>query len=98
MRLATIISEVEFFTYSGLIKVLYKDMNSSEVAEIIRALPGVTVVTLVRGEENAEVLKVKLLSQKTGSEAFKALKNNAIKKYPDVTNIEIGDNTIEKLK
>jgi hypothetical protein len=73
-------------------------MNPSKVAELIRALPGVTVVTLVRGEKDTEVLKVKLLSQKTGSEAFKALKDNAIKRYPEVVSVEIGDNTIEKLK
>jgi hypothetical protein len=46
--------------------------------------------------EGREVVKVKLISQKSGMEAFEAMKNNAIKKYPPIKMIIIGKNTIEK--
>ena len=97
MKLANIISEIEFFTYEGMIQVVYDGENTSKVAELIRALPGVTTVTLAgdmgKGREN---LKVKLISQKSGTEAFNALKNNALSKYPPIKVVKIGDNTIEK--
>jgi hypothetical protein len=97
MKLANIISEIEFFTYEGMIQVVYKDIASSKVAELIRALPGVTTVTLASDlGEGRETLKVKLISQKSGKEAFEALKNNAITKYPPIKMVKIGENTIER--
>ena len=97
MKLIDIISEVNFFTYEGMVQVVYKDITSSKVAELIRALPGVTTVTLASDMgEGREVLKVKLISQKSGKEAFAALKNNAIKKYPPIKMVKIGENTIER--
>lgn len=97
MKLANIISEIEFFTYEAMVQVVYKDLTPTKVAELIRALPGVTTVTLASDMgEGREVLKVKLISQKSGKEAFAALKNNAIKKYPPIKMIKVGENTIEK--
>jgi hypothetical protein len=97
MKLINIISEIEFFTYEGMIQVVYQDISSIKMAELIRALPGVTTVTLASDMgEGREVVKVKLISQKSGQEAFEAMKNNAIKKYPPIKMITIGKNTIEK--
>jgi hypothetical protein len=97
MKLINIISEIEFFTYEGMIQVVYQDISSIKMAELIRALPGVTTVTLASDMgEGREVVKVKLISQKSGMEAFEAMKNNAIKKYPPIKMIIIGKNTIEK--
>jgi hypothetical protein len=97
MKLINIISEIEFFTYEGMIQVVYQDISSIKMAELIRALPGVTTVTLASDMgEGREVVKVKLISQKSGMEAFEAMKNNAIKKYPPIKMITIGKNTIEK--
>ena len=97
MKLVNIISEIDFFTYEGMIQVVYQDITSSKVAELIRALPGVTTVTLASDlGEGRETLKVKLISQRSGKEAFEKLKNKAIKKYPPIKMIKIGENTIEK--
>lgn len=97
MKLANIISEIEFFTYEAMVQVVYKDIAPTKLAELIRALPGVTTVTLATDMgEGREVLKVKLISQKSGQEAFQALKNNAIKKYPPIKMVKVGDNTIER--
>ena len=97
MKLANIISEIEFYTYEGMIQVLYVDEDSSKIAEIIRALPGVTTVTLASSVgDNKETLKIKLLSQKSGIEAFNALKRNALSKYPPIKDVVIADKTIER--
>jgi len=98
MKLANIISEVEFFTYTAMIRVVYEDSTPSEIAQLIRALPGVTTVTMAGGAEfqDKATFKVKLITQKSGEEAFQALKSNAIKKYTPIKVVEIGTNTIEK--
>ena len=98
MKLSDIISEVQFSTYEGMVQVIYDDTtNSTEVYALIRALPGVTTVTLASDEgKNRETLKIKLITQKTGLEAFEALKKNAITKYPPIKVINIGAKTIEK--
>jgi hypothetical protein len=98
MKLIDIISEINFNTYEGMVQVIYdENTNSTEIAALMRALPGVTTVTLASDEgKNRETLKIKLITQKTGLEAFEALKKNAITKYPPIKVINIGQNTIEK--
>ena len=98
MKLSDIISEVQFNTYEGMVQVIYdENTNSTEIAALMRALPGVTTVTLASDEgKNRETLKIKLITQKDGMAAFQALKKNAITKYPPIKVINIGQNTIEK--
>ena len=98
MKLSDIISEVQFNTYEGMVQVIYdENTNSTEIAALMRALPGVTTVTLASDEgKNRETLKIKLITQKSGLEAFQALKQNAITKYPPIKVVNIGKNTIEK--
>ena len=98
MKLSDIISEVQFNTYEGMVQVIYdENTNSTEIAALMRALPGVTTVTLASDEgKNRETLKIKLITQKDGMTAFQALKQNAIAKYPPIKVINIGQNTIEK--
>jgi len=98
MKLSDIISEVQFNTYEGMVQVIYdENTNSTEIAALMRALPGVTTVTLASDEgKNRETLKIKLITQKDGLTAFQALKQNAITKYPPIKVINIGQNTIEK--
>jgi len=98
MKLLQILSEVEFRTYTAMVQVMYKDgSDSNKVAEMIRALPGVTTVTVASKQgENKETLKIKIISQKESVEAFNALKDNAINKYPNVVAMEIGEKTIEE--
>ena len=97
MKLANIISEIEFFTYEGMIQVVYDELNTTEIADLLRALPGVTTVTIAADlGEGRENFKIKLISQKGGKEAFEAFKQNALKKYKPIKMVKIGDNTIEK--
>jgi hypothetical protein len=42
------------------------------------------------------VLKVKIISQKPGIEAFQALKKNAMTKYNTINVFNVADKTIEK--
>jgi len=98
MKLANIISEVQFNTYEGMVQIIYdENTNSTEIAALMRALPGVTTVTLASDQgNNRETLKIKLITQKQGLEAFQALKKNAITKYPPIKVVNIAKNTIEK--
>mgnify|MGYP003114809793 FL=1 len=43
------------------------------------------------------MFKVKLISQKSGQEAFAALKTNAMSKYSSIVGVEVAGKTIEKI-
>ena len=66
MKLKDILTEArEFSLYQGLMRVRHTDENTaSQVADFIRAMPGVTRVTAIDSNEdtNIVVLKVKILS------------------------------------
>ena len=99
MKLVNIISEINFYTYLGMIKVAFSDSTTTtEVSELLRALPGVTTVapTGTTDIKNVEVYKIRLISQKKGSEAFKSLKDSAVRRYPMIKRVDIAFKTIEK--
>ncbi len=98
MKLFTIIEQIIFSTYEGMIRVMYKEGESENMAELLRALPGVTTVTNAgsSSEMGSMTFKVKLITQKTGEEAFAAFKSNATSKYPGIIKIEIANETIEE--
>jgi|TARA_R100000081_G_scaffold67057_1_gene34724 hypothetical protein len=98
MKLLQIISEIEFKTYEAMVKFVYKDDSTSKIGELVRALPGVTTVTLTTDlGKGRQVFKVKLISQKSGQEAFAALKTNAMSKYSSIVGVEVAGKTIEKI-
>ena len=98
MKLLQIISEIEFKTYEAMVKFVYKDDSTSKIGELVRALPGVTTVTLTTDlGKGRQVFKVKLISQKCGQEAFAALKTNAMSKYSSIVGVEVAGKTIEKI-
>lgn len=98
MKLLKILAEVEYNTYEGMVQVMYQEgSDKSEIVDLIRALPGITTVTVADSTiENVETLKIKLITQKSALEAFESLKNTAMTKYPNVKNVKIGEKTIEK--
>lgn len=99
MRILDIIREAFFHTYYGMIRVSFKNSTPTEVAELLRALPGVTTVTTTGDpRENQETYKIKLITQKTGKEAFAQLKQAAIKRYPVVKGLEVAEKTIVLFK
>ena len=81
-----------------MVRVMFKEGESENLAELLRALPGVTTVTNAgsSAEMGAMTFKVKLISQKEASEAFNSFKTNATSKYPNIIKIEIAEETIEK--
>ena len=98
MKLLQIISEIEFKTYEAMVKFVYKDDSTSKIGELVRALPGVTTVTLTTDlGKGRQVFKVKLISQKSGQEAFSALKTNAMSRYSSIVGVEVAGKTIEKI-
>lgn len=98
MKLKDIISEVEFFTYIAIVRVTFEDSNATELAELLRALPGVTTVSMAGASDfhDKQTFRVRLISQKSGEDAFQAFKQNALTKYTPVKVVEIAKNTIEK--
>lgn len=99
MKLMKILSEVQYTTYEAMVQVMYEDgSDKSQIVDLIRALPGITTVTVADSTmENVETLKIKLITQKSALEAFESLKNTAMTKYPNVKLIKIGEQTIEKV-
>ena len=99
MKLLEILAEIQYNTYEGMIQVMYEDgSDKSQIVDLIRALPGITTVTVADSTmENVETLKIKLITQKSALEAFESLKNTAMSKYPNVKLVKIGEQTIEKV-
>jgi len=99
MKLMQILSEVQYNTYEAMVQVMYEEgSDKTEIVDLIRALPGITTVTVADSTmENVETLKIKLITQKSAMEAFESLKNTAMTKYPNVKLVKIGEQTIEEV-
>ena len=98
MKLLTIIEQIIFSTYEGMVRVLYKEGESEDLAELLRALRGITTVTNAGSSTDMGTMtfKVKLITQKDAEEAFESFKSNATEKYPNIIKIEIANETIEE--
>ncbi len=99
MKLKDIISEIEYRSFSAMVRVSYLDsLGIVEVVDIVRALPGVTRVSIASSDKEGlkVILKVKLITQKSGEEAFEALRKNAVERYTEIRKVEVAVNTLEK--
>lgn len=97
--LLDIINETHYETYSGYIRVTFTDdVGITELAELFRALPGVTTIHPIEGNKtaNQEIYKVKIITQRGGEEAFEKLKENALNQYKEVRRVEIAKQSITK--
>ena len=96
MKLLRILEQIQFKTYEGMVRILYKEGESEDLAELLRALPGITTVTNAGSavEMSMMTFKIKLITQKTGEEAFQSFKTNAETKYPNIIKIEVAIETI----
>ena len=47
MKLMTILEQIVFSTYEGMVRIMYQEGESEDLAELLRALPGVTTVTSI---------------------------------------------------
>jgi PII-like signaling protein len=87
--------------YQGLVRVGHtEEISASEVADFVRAMPGVTRVTAIDSNEdiNIVVLKVKILTAKPGSVVFEKLKKDTFKLVPNIKKVEVSDKSIEKIQ
>lgn len=98
MKLIDLLLEISYKTYEAMVKTTYGEEGSKGYDDALRALPGVTTVT-VAGEDkdtNTATYKVKIITQKEPTEAFELFKSNALSKYTNITNVEVGQETIEE--
>ena len=101
MKIKNLISEVTFGIYQGLIRVGHTDeITASEVADFVRAMPGVTRVTAIDSNEdtNIVVLKVKILTAKPGPVVFEKLKKDTFKLVPNIKKVDLSLKSIEKIE
>jgi len=102
MKLRTILKEEKTFSmYQGLVRVGHTEaITASEVADFVRAMPGVTRVTAVDSNEdtNIVILKVKILTAKPGPVVFEKLKKDTFKLVPNIRKVELSLKSIEKIE
>lgn len=101
MKIKNLINEVTFAMYQGLVRVGHTDeITASEVADFVRAMPGVTRVSAVDSNEDLHVviLKVKILTAKPGSVVFEKLKQDTFKLVPNIKKVEVSIKSIEKIE
>jgi hypothetical protein len=101
MKIRNLINEVTFTMYQGLVRVGHTDeITASEVADFVRAMPGVTRVSAVDSNEdtNIVILKVKILTAKPGPTVFEKLKKDTFKLVPNIKKVEISLKSIEKIE
>ena len=101
MKLTQLLNEVTFNMYQGLVRVGHTDeITASEVADFVRAMPGVTRVSAVDSNEdlNVVILKVKILTAKPGPVVFEKLKKDTFKLVPNIKKVEVSMKSIEKIE
>lgn len=98
MKLIPLLLELDFKTFEAMIKVQFGEEGNQGYDDALRALPGVTTVTVASQDSDSSTgtYKVKIISQKEPTEAFKAFKDNATSKYSNIINVEVGEETIEE--
>lgn len=101
MKIVDILKEEKTFTlYQGLVRVGHTDqISASEVADFVRAMPGVTRVTAVDSNEdmNIVVLKVKILTAKGGTVVFDKLQKDTFRLVPNIKKVDLAVKSIEKV-
>lgn len=101
MKIRNLLNEVTFNLYQGLVRVGHTDeITASEVADFVRAMPGVTRVTAIDSNEdtNIVILKVKILTAKPGSVVFEKLKKDTFKLVPNIKKVDLSIKSIEKIE
>jgi len=84
-----------------LVRVGHTDeITASEVADFVRAMPGVTRVSAVDSNEdtNIVILKVKILTAKPGPVVFEKLKKDTFKLVPNIKKVEVSIKSIQKIE
>lgn len=101
MKILDLISEIQFSIYQAMVRIGHsEDVAVQDVGEMLRAIPGVLTVNQVshNRDNNTAIMKVKILTTKTASEAFASFKSTSVQRIPEVKKIEVAEKTIEKKK
>tara|TARA_R110000803_G_scaffold195457_2_gene258686 strand:- start:131 stop:451 length:321 start_codon:yes stop_codon:yes gene_type:complete len=95
-----ILGEAIYTPYRAMVQVISRDTSPSVLADLIRALPGVTTCTIAGSDGPASkyTFKVKIITQKPSSEAFASLKSNAMSKYTEINAFKVATNSVERMK
>jgi hypothetical protein len=98
MKLIPLLLELDFKTFEAMIKIQFGEEGNQGYDDALRALPGVTTVTVASQDSDSSTgtYKVKIISQKEAIEAFSAFKDNATSKYSNIISVEVGEQTIEE--
>lgn len=98
MKLIPLLLELDYRTFEAMVQIQYGEEGPKGYDDAIRALPGVTTVTLASEDDDSKLAryKIKIISQKEPLEAFTAFKANAKAKYTDMVAIKVGEETIEE--
>jgi PII-like signaling protein len=90
----------EFSLYQALMRVGHtEEITASQVADFVRAMPGVTRVTAVDSNEdiNIVILKVKILTAKQPLQVFDKLKKDTLRLVPNIKKTDLSVKSIEKV-
>lgn len=101
MKILSLLSEIQFSIYQAMVRVGHtEDVTVQDIGEMLRAIPGVLTVGQVshNSDNNTAIMKIKLLTTKTASEAFASFKSTSVQRIPEVKKIEVAEKTIEKKK
>lgn len=98
MKIVELINKVTFTLYQGMVRVTHTDeVTASEVADFVRAMPGVTRVTAIDSNEeiNTVTLKVKVLTAKPAQGVFDKLQKDTFRLVPNIKKVEISHKSIQ---
>lgn len=98
MKLKELINEITFTLYQGMVRVTHtEETTASEVADFVRAMPGVTRVTAIDSNEeiNTVILKVKVLTAKPAQGVFEKLQKDTFRLVPNIKKVEISHKSIQ---
>lgn len=101
MKLSKIIlGEANYTPFRAMVQVISNDASPSVLADLIRALPGVTTCTIASSDDNTNryIFKVKIITQKPASEAFASLKSTAMSKYTEINSFKVAGKSVERMK
>ena len=76
MKLIPLLLELDYRTFEAMVQIQYGEEGPKGYDDAIRALPGVTTVTLASEDDESKLAryKIKIISQKEPLEAFSAFK------------------------
>jgi hypothetical protein len=93
--------EVTYSMYETYVMVEFSDeTNITDIAQVLRSMPMVTVVNNKTDKEDKNprgVLLIKILTLKPGVEAFTELKKVSLSKIPDLKTFKFSEKRLQKI-